>query len=164
MWLTANVNCCLIWKLISYQTSCFSLKYGPMSLRIKPSSVFTAANQSGSSEMITVSQIAPHSSSPQCDGVMSEENGRSVNIVDGAFVDYSGNKCKTSRPQGGKCLNVMSRVLSNCLHHLNTTRWTTNAQKPDKHRRTRETPTAHPLTVWASSWLHSDNSLQNSQE
>lgn len=72
-----------------------------MSLRIKPSSVFTAANQSGSSEMITVSQIAPHSSSPQCDGVMSEENGRSVNIVDGAFVDYSGNKCKTSRPRGG---------------------------------------------------------------
>lgn len=119
---TDNVSRCLIWKLISYQTSCFSLKYGPMSLRIKLSNVFTAANQSGSSEMITVSQIAPHSSSPQCDGVMSEENGRSVNIVDGAFVDYSGNKCKTSRPRGGECLNVMSRVLSNCLHHLNTIR------------------------------------------
>lgn len=63
----ANMSVCLlpvsetcafpdhIWKLISYQTSCFSLKYGPMSLQIKLSRVFTAANQSGSSEMITVS-------------------------------------------------------------------------------------------------------------
>lgn len=131
---TDNVSCCLIWKLISYQTSCFSLKYDPMSLRIKLSSVFTAVNQPGSSEMITVSQIAPHSS--WCD-VRGKWPQREY-----VFVDFSGNKCKTSRPRGGKCLNVMSHVLSDCLHHLKTTRWTTNAQKPDKHRRTQETLTA----------------------
>lgn len=80
-------------------------------------------------------QTATHSSSPLSDCVMSEENGRSMNMVDGVFVDSSGNECKTSRPQEGERLSVMSRVLSNCWHHLKTTRWTTNQTNTDGHNK-----------------------------
>lgn len=45
------------WKLIYYQTCRFTLKYGPTSLRVKVPVVFTIANQSGNSEIMTICQI-----------------------------------------------------------------------------------------------------------
>ena len=66
MCLNGNISC---WKLISYQTCC-TLKYGPISLQIKPYLLFSAANQTKqlkregmygliwSSQMTTMSQIS----------------------------------------------------------------------------------------------------------
>lgn len=98
--LTLAVVCLLVIKPVF-----FTLKNGPTSLHIKLYIVFTAANQSGDSEMITTCQIAyvymtctPESSSIRFElttlSVMSEKNGCHVNMVSNDKLNKCWTKCK----------------------------------------------------------------------